>query len=54
MLPRPCSFTIPLYFGRGFLLPWGFIPFPVPLDVVVGEPLPVDKWKGARLRGCEA
>lgn len=48
-LPSPpaCrSFTLPLYFGRGVLLPVGFLPFPVPLDVVVGEPLPVQKFEG--------
>ncbi len=44
-LPRN-SFTLPLYFGRGFVLPFGFLPFPVPLDVVVGEPVHVPKFEG--------
>jgi hypothetical protein len=39
-------FTIPLYWGAGLVLPWGFLPFPVPLDVVVGEPLEVPRFEG--------
>ena len=35
-----------MYFGRGFFLPFGFLPFPVPLDVVVGEPIHVEKFEG--------
>ena len=43
---RTRSFTIPLYFGRIGLLPFG-----VPLDVVVGAPLQLPKWEGERWLG---
>lgn len=45
------GFTLPLYFGRGFFLPFGFLPFPVPLDVVVGEPIHVEKFEGSESSG---
>jgi hypothetical protein len=35
------SFTIPLYWGR-----LGLLPYPVPLEIVVGEPLEVPKYQG--------
>lgn len=45
-MTRYTGFTLPLYFGTGLLLPWGFLPFPVKLEVVVGEPLEVPKFEG--------
>lgn len=42
----PCSFTLPLCYGTGLLLPVGLLPYPVPLDVVVGSPLEVPKFEG--------
>ncbi|PSC71000.1 diacylglycerol o-acyltransferase [Micractinium conductrix] len=41
VMTRTVGFTIPLYFGRVGLLPFG-----VPLDVVVGAPLQLPKWEG--------
>jgi hypothetical protein len=37
---------VPLFYGTGLVLPWGFLPFPVPLEVVVGEPLEVERFSG--------
>lgn len=54
LLSPPCRFTVPLYFGRGLLLPWGFLPYPVPLDIVVGAPLAVPKFEGMNHRACSS
>ncbi|KAL4526931.1 hypothetical protein Ndes2526A_g01348 [Nannochloris sp. 'desiccata'] len=45
-LERTLGFTIPLAFGRGVFLPYGLLPYPVPLNIVVGAPIEVEKYKG--------
>ncbi|KAL4857622.1 Diacylglycerol O-acyltransferase 2 [Chlorella vulgaris] len=45
-LTKLTGFTVPLFYGTGLVLPWGFLPFPVPLEVVVGEPLEVERFSG--------
>lgn len=45
-LTKYTGFTLPLFFGTGFLLPLGLLPYPVPLDIVVGAPLDVPKFEG--------
>jgi 2-acylglycerol O-acyltransferase 2 len=43
-LEKTFGFTIPLAFGRGIFLPWGLLPYPVPLNIVVGAPIEVEKY----------
>jgi hypothetical protein len=50
-LERTLGFTIPLAFGRGLFLPWGLLPYPVPLNIVVGAPIEVEKYE-ASTRGA--
>lgn len=45
-LERTAGFTLPVAFGRGVFLPWGLLPWPVPLNVVVGAPIDVERWEG--------
>lgn len=45
-LTKYTGFTLPLCHGTGLLLPVGLLPYPVPLDVVVGLPLEVPKFEG--------
>ena len=40
------GFALPIAFGRGFFLPWGVLPYPVRLNVVVGAPIEVEKYQG--------
>jgi len=44
-LERTLGFTIPLAFGRGVFFPWGLLPYPVPLNIVVGAPIEVGKYE---------
>lgn len=44
-LERTLGFTIPLAFGRGVFLPFGLLPYPVPLHIVVGAPIEVEKYE---------
>ncbi len=44
-LEKTLGFTIPLAFGRGVFLPWGLLPYPVPLNIVVGAPIEVEKYQ---------
>jgi Diacylglycerol acyltransferase len=37
---------VPLVSGVGFFLPIGLLPYPVPIDVVVGPPIDVPKYEG--------
>ena len=46
ILTRLFGFTVPLAFGRGLLGGKGVLPNPAPLNIVIGEPLEVDKWTG--------
>lgn len=43
---KALGFTIPLAFGVGIWAPWGLVPYPVPLNVVVGAPIEVPKYTG--------
>ena len=45
-MSRTFGFTFPIFWGTGFVLPWGLLPYPVPLNVVVGAPLAVPQWQG--------
>ena len=45
-LERTLGFTLPVAFGKGIFLPWGLLPYPVPLNVVVGAPIDVEKFQG--------
>ena len=46
-LEKTLGFTIPLAFGRGIFMPWGLLPYPVPLNIVVGAPIEVEKYEEA-------
>jgi hypothetical protein len=35
------GFSLPLAYGSGVFLPWGFVPHPVGINVVVGAPINV-------------
>ena len=43
-LEKRLGFTIPIAFGAGVFTRWGLLPHPVPLNVVVGAPIEVEKW----------
>lgn len=45
-LERSLGFTLPLAFGAGVILPVGLCPYPVPIDVVIGSEIPVEKYQG--------
>ncbi|WFD26103.1 hypothetical protein MNAN1_001078 [Malassezia nana] len=43
-LKRLLGFTTPIFIGRGFFHPYyGWMPYRVPIHVVVGKPIPVEK-----------
>lgn len=46
-IAKATGFTIPIYSGTGLFLPFGFLPFPVQMDVVVGAPIEVPRFTGA-------
>lgn len=43
---KKTGFTLPIVYGVGFFLPIGLLPYPVPIDVVVGAPIEVPKYDG--------
>lgn len=45
-MTRTFGFTIPLFHGCGVLLPWGIVPYPVPIHVITGAPIDVPKFEG--------
>ena len=47
LVEKTFGFTLPFAFGMGLFLPWGLLPYPVPLNVVIGAPLAVPKFDGA-------
>jgi Diacylglycerol acyltransferase len=53
-LEKTLGFTIPIAFGRGLFLPWGLLPYPVPLNIVVGAPIEVEKYTGEENGGPAA
>ena len=45
-IEKSLGFTLPVAFGRGVFLPWGLLPYPVRLNIVVGAPIDVEKYTG--------
>jgi len=45
-LEKMLGFTLPFAFGVGVFLPYGLVPYPVPLNVVMGAPIEVEQYKG--------
>lgn len=41
------GFTVPFFHGVGVFLPWGIVPYPVPINIVLGGALEVPKFEGA-------
>lgn len=40
------GFTLPIAIGVGVFSPYGIMPYPVPLNIVVGKPIDVPKFTG--------
>lgn len=45
-LEKLFGFSLPLAYGSGVFLPWGFVPHPVGINVVVGAPIRVPQYSG--------
>lgn len=45
---RTLGFTLPICIGVGLFLPYGILPFPVPMNVVVGDAIKVPKYQGTK------
>ena len=44
---RATGFTVPLAHGKGFFYgPIGLLPFKAPVNIVVGEPIPLEHFNG--------
>jgi hypothetical protein len=45
-LEKLTGFTVPLAYGRGLFMRRGLLPYPTPINVVVGAPLEVERYQG--------
>jgi len=46
-IEKTLGFTVPICIGVGLFMPFGILPYPVPLNIVIGKPVDVPKYTGA-------
>jgi hypothetical protein len=45
-IEKTLGFTVPICIGKGLFMPFGILPYPVPLNIVIGKPIDVPKYTG--------
>lgn len=45
-IEKTLGFTVPICIGVGLFMPFGILPYPVPLNIVIGKPIDVPRYTG--------